>query len=438
MKASGLALALGLALASPLSQAAVTDEVIEALKEQIAALNARVAELERSNQQTAQAVQQTQQTAQQASRQVAEVADQVEAATAGDAASSWAERIAIKGDFRYRYQNDEISDNVATALGDSDSRNRQRVRARAEITARLPGDVKVGLGIASGGDDPVSTNQTLGGGGSTKDINMDLAYFTWTGLSNTALSGGKIKNSFETVGGSQLQWDGDWRPEGADLRWDNGTFFAEALGTWLESDSNSSNTEFAWLAQAGARAKLGPIGLKGGVGYTEIDAAGKPCFFEDDDYGLCLGNQVGPGGNYLYDFEVYNLFGEASLELAGLPLTIFADFVKNDAADDFDTGYLVGAQLGSAKQKGSWSFQYYYESLESNATLALLTNSDFGGGGTNGEGSVFSGAYALTEQTNIRLTYFLVDRNTDNLAAILGGEEFDFDTLQLDFNFKYK
>ncbi len=431
MKASGLALALSLALASPLSQAAVTDEAIEALKQQIAALNARIAELERSNQQT-------QQTAQQASQQVAEVADQVEAATAADAASSWAERIAIKGDFRYRYQNDETSDNLATALGDSDSRNRQRVRARAEIQAKLPGDVQVGLGIASGGSDPVSTNQTLGGGGSTKGINMDLAYFTWTGLANTAVSGGKFKNGFETVGESQLQWDGDWRPEGASVGWDNGTFFAQALGTWLESDSNSSNTEFAWIAQAGARAKLGPIGLKGGVGYTEIDAAGKECFFDDDDFGLCLGNQVTPGGNYLYDFEVYNVFGEASLELAGLPLTIFADFVKNDAADDFDTGYLVGAQLGAAKKKGSWEFQYYYESLEANATLALLTNSDFGGGGTNGEGSVFSGAYALTDQTNIKLTYFLVDRNTDNLSTILGGEEFDFDTLQLDFNFKYK
>jgi len=431
MKISSFALVLGLALASPLTQAAVTDEAIESLKAQIAALNTRIAELERSNQQTAQ-------TAQQASQQVAQVADQVEAAAAADAASSWSERIAIKGDFRYRYQNDETSTNVATALGDSDSRNRQRVRARAEISAKLPGDVQVGLGIASGGSDPVSTNQTLGGGGSTKGINMDLAYFTWTGLSNTAVSGGKFKNSFETVGDSQLQWDGDWRPEGANVGWDNGTFFAQALGTWLESDSNSSNTEFAWLAQAGARAKLGPIGLKGGVGYTEIDAAGKPCFFEDDDYGLCLGNQVGPGGNYLYDFEVYNVFGEASLELGGLPLAIFADFVKNDAADDLDTGYLVGAQLGQAKKKGGWEFQYYYESLEANATLALLTNSDFGGGGTNGEGSVFSGAYALTDQTNIKLTYFLVNRNTDNLSTILGGEEFDFDTLQLDFNFKYK
>ena len=427
MKRLGLILASTLFLTSPLAVGAVSDEDFAQLRADFAALAERFEQLAAENAELRQANQQTAAT-------VVEIQETVVV----EEPENWSERIAVKGDFRYRYQNDELGSNLATALGDDDSRNRQRIRARAEISARLQSDLQVGFGMATGGDDPVSTNQTLGGGGSTKDVRLDLAYVDWSGLENTHIRGGKFKNTFQTVSKSQLQWDGDWRPEGLDARWDNGAFFAQGLGTWLESDSNSSNTEFSFILQGGARAELAGIQLVGGLGYTEIDTAGKPCFFEADDFNFCGGNQVDAGGNYLYDFEVYNVFGQAVFEAFGMPLAVFADFVKNDAADEFDTGYLVGAKLGSAKKAGSWDVKYYYEDLESNATLGLLTNSDFGGGGTNGEGSVFSGSYAVTDQTKVKLSYYLVDRNSDNIGGILGGEEASFDTLQLDFNFKYK
>jgi hypothetical protein len=421
----------GLVLASPIAMGAVSDEEFAQLRADLAALSQRFealaaenAELKRDNQQTAQVAEQAQQ-------DVAAVRE----STGGE---SWADRIKLQGDFRYRYQNDEISQNLATALGDKDSRNRQRIRARAAIVAKMKNDFEVGFGMATGGDDPVSTNQTLGGGGSTKDVRLDLAYADWSGLANTHIRGGKFKNTFETVSKSQLQWDGDWRPEGLDAKWDNGTFFAQGLGTWLESDSNSAGTEFSYFLQGGARAELAGIKLTGGIGYTAIDAAGKPCFYEEDDFSYCGGNQIDASGNYLYDFEVYDIFAQAAFKLIGVPLEVFGDFVKNDAANEFDTGYLVGAKLGSAKKAGTWDIKYYYEDLESNATLGLLTNSDFGGGGTNGEGSVFSGTYAVTDDTNIKLTYYLVERNSDAITDILGGQQADVDTLQLDFNFKYK
>ena len=62
--------------------------------------------------------------------------------------------------------------------------------------------------------------------------------------------------------------------------------------------------------------KLGPLALSGGVGYSDVGAAGKPCFYNQssavpgaDD--LCKGNQavgVEPDQTYLYDFQVYNVF----------------------------------------------------------------------------------------------------------------------------------
>ena len=385
-------------------------------------------------------------------------AEQVEANTQRLDAMSWAERISIKGDFRYRYQNDDIDDSITaeSVAGGPDSedrtRNRSRIQARAEITAKLPSNTEIGLGFASGGDDPVSTNQTLGGGGSTKDMNLDLAYFSWTGLENTTIRGGKVKNTFRKVRKSPLQWDTDWRPEGFDIAWDNGNYFAQAMGVYLESDSDSDD-EFGYILQAGARGEVGGVSLLGGIGYTEIDAEGHVCFGPDSDldsFGYCKGNEVivadvtdpGEGGTYLYDFEVYNLFFEAAMEAFGMPLTFFGDFVKNDDANDNDSGQLVGVQLGKAGKQGTWQVKYYYEDIEANATLGLLTNSDFAGGGTNGKGDVLSGAYALTDQSTIKVTYYNVEKNSDNLVSpfVIGnpGTDYDFDTVQVDLNFKYK
>jgi len=81
--------------------------------------------------------------------------------------SDWTDKIRWQGDFRYRFESFDIE-------GKPD-RNRNRVRARAALIADITPTMEVGLGLASGGDDPVSSNQTLGGGGSTKELRMDLA-----------------------------------------------------------------------------------------------------------------------------------------------------------------------------------------------------------------------------------------------------------------------
>ena len=198
---------------------------------------------------------------------------------------------------------------------------------------------------------------------------------------------------------------------------------------------------------------MGGVSLLGGIGYTEFDAEGHKCFGPDSDldsFGYCKGNEVAvadvtdpdEGGTYLYDFEVYNIFFEAATEAFGMPLTFFGDFIKNDDADDNDSGHLYGVQLGKAKQQGTWQIRYYYKDIEANATLGLLANSDFAGGGTNGKGDVLSGAYALTDQSTIKVTYYNVEKNSDNLASpfVFGnpGTDYDHDTIQVDMNFKYK
>ena len=437
----------GLAMlsATATATAAVSDSEFQQLQQKLEQALQRIDQLEQQ-QAVVEPVQQAEIEAVAGADATADVAiaEQVAANTAKLDKMSWADRIRIEGDFRYRYENEEVDSPI------DDSRNRNRIRARPAIIAMLDPELEVGFGLATGSDDdPVSSNQTLGNAGSDKDVTIDLAYFNWTGVEDTSIRGGKFKNTFQTVGGSQLQWDGDWRPEGGDITWTNGTFFAQVAGIYLESDSNKNNSEFSYIVQAGATGALGPVTLTGGVGYTDIDAEGKQCYFAQsskvpgaDD--LCQGNQAidspeDPSTNvYATDFQVYNVFAQAGLTVADLPLIFFADYINNSDADDYEQGYLVGTQLGSLKAKGNWQIGYYYEDLESNATLGLLTNSDFGGGGTNGKGSVFNAGYALSDKTNLQATYYLVDRNSDSIATINGGDDIGVDTLQLDINFKYK
>ena len=432
------ALGLSVLLFSAPATAQVSEEEIKALRVQVELLTRRLDQLERQNQELSQSLQAAQaapgntvtgQPAAAASDELDERIDKAVAEQVGErmAAVSWAERMRWKGDFRYRYENiDEEG---------KDGRNRNRIRARAALEADVTPTVKVGLGLATGGDDPVSANVTLGGGGSKKDINLDLAYFDWSGLSNTRVIGGKFQNFLVKPQKTALLWDGDWRPEGLGIVWSNDTFFAQGLGTWLEGDSRNS-TEFGWVAQAGVKLKVGDTGkLMFGGGYAEFNIAGRtPVYGDPDDFfgNTFVRDPVSGNLVFAYDYHEIEAFAEYSLAVAGRPLAFFADYVVNTDANDNDTGYLFGAKFGSAKAKGTWDLAYFYQKLEADAVVGLVTDSDFGGGGTDAKGHVISGAYAFHDNWNFKATYFI---NEIDLAS---GSPRDFDRLMLDLNFKYK
>jgi hypothetical protein len=427
MKHFGLLLACGLALTPPMVAGAVTDEAFDQLRSDLAALTVRLDGLAAENAR----LRRSQAESDAAIAEVQESVVSVHETIVVEKASTWTDRIGIKGDFRYRAQRDTVD------LDGVDDRNRNRIRARAQLVAKLPGNITTGLGIATGGDDPVSSNQTLGSGGSSKDVKLDLAYVDWAAFNDTNIRGGKFKNTFTTVGKSELQWDADWRPEGFDLAWDSGTFFVQGLGTYLESDSQRED-EFAYVLQTGARGEFAGIDLVGGIGYTDVDTAGKECFFDGSTPGnSCRGNSVDANGLYLFDFQVIDIFAQAGFEFADLPVNIWGDWIRNGDADDHDTGYQVGIQLGKVSKKGSWQFRYFYEDIEPDSTLALLTNSDFGGGGTDSKGSVFAGGYALNDQASVIMSYYRVERQ-DSFGFVNGGQSYEVDSLRVDVSFKYR
>jgi hypothetical protein len=336
--------------------------------------------------------------------------------------TSWAESIKWKGDFRYRYE--DIQEEGR------DDRDRNRVRARTALIAKTSDTTEVGLGMATGNDDPVSTNQTLGGGGSSKDIRLDLAYFKWTGIENAYLQAGKFKNPFYTEQNSSLIWDGDFRPEGISVGWDNETFFATASYNFIESDSRNDD-DGIWGAQAGARLKLfDSVMVTAAAKYLDIPTKGRTAIYDDDFFGNSVvfenGEEV-----YQYDYNLYNLSLGIGFDLLGMAVTLYGDYIENDDADDLETGYLAGVKLGKGKNEGSWQLQYQYEDLEADATLGLITDSDFMGGGTDGEGHKLSGKYMLDDNWYLGATYFDGNRGVDL------GNDADYQRLMLDTGFKY-
>jgi len=404
----------------------VSEDEIQALRQQVELLTRRLDALEQENRK----MQQASQLANEAQMEkVDQAVDEkmVQAVSAQVdeqmAAVSWAERLRWSGDFRYRYESIKVED--------LDTQRRNRIRARTHLEADLGNDLVVGLGLATGGDDPVSTNQTLGGGGSSKDIKLDLAYFDWAGLDNTHITGGKIKNFLVRAGDMGLMWDSDWRPEGGGARYDNGLFFAQGLGTWIESDTRKGD-EFSWIAQAGFHFRMGDdTRLKVGAGYSQFKTAGGGSYYGgDDDF---FGNSFDPvTKTYLYDYNNIEVFAELTLDVADRPLLFFGDYTVNTGADENDTGYVFGARYGKASGKNTWQIGYAYERLEKDAVLGLLTDSDFGGGGTNAKGSIFTGTWGLTKSLNAQFTYFLND------ILIASGNPQNFNRLQLDLSFKYK
>lgn len=413
---------------SPAAFAAVSDEDFAALREQLAAVSARLEQLAAENAELRAAQDQADTAISEVKTTVAEMPASSE---------SWADRVKLDGDFRYRY---EYIDEDG-----SDSRKRNRIRARTNIKAQVADNTEVGFGLATGGDDPVSTNQTLGGGGTSKSVVINLAYIDWEAAEGLHLLAGKFKNPLKRPGSQALTWDGDWTPEGLALKYQRDWYFVNVLGNYLEGDSKQSNKNFSWGGQFGATASVGDVKLTGGIGYYSIPTKGKETNYGDPtDPGDFFGNTaVEVGGAacgttpdttcvYLYDYDLTQVFAEASFDIGDWPALVFFDYVNNSDPSDNDTGWLLGTKLGQAKDRGEMQFTYYYADKEADSMIGLLADSDFGGGGTDNKGHWLQLNYGINKSLAIGAQYFI------NEVDITSGSKSDYNRLMIDMQWKWK
>jgi hypothetical protein len=420
-------------IAAPRAFGAVTDQDIELMRQQLAAMSDRLDALAAENAELRKAQAQT-------GTEVVEVQSTlagIQYTARPSDGETWTDTIRLDGDFRYRHERIDAQDDPF--------RRRNRIRARANIRAELTDDVEVGFGLATGGDDPVSTNQTLGAGGSSKGIALNLAYADWQASENLHLIAGKHINTLTRVGKQALMWDGDWTPEGFAITYDRSWFFVDAIGTWLESDSIKSSEGFSWGGQIGAKGELGGMQLTGGLGYFSIRSKGRTTPFGDAadpaDYfgntaieagGLPCGTNPGTECIYLYDYLLTEVFAEAAINIGNWPTSFFFDYVRNSDPVDNNTGWTIGAKIGQAKDRGQMQFGWFYADKETDAMLGLLTDSDFAGGGTDNKGHRFKLSYGVNQTWVISAQYFI------NETDVSSGNPRDYNRLMIDTQWRWK
>ncbi len=331
------------------------------------------------------------------------------------------DRISFKADFRERY---EIIDQAG-----KEKRDRNRLRLRAAMKMKVDNSLSFTLGMATGGDDPVSTNQTLDTASSTKDIRLDLAYFDYKFSDSLSLTGGKMKNPFYKPGKTPAFWDSDLNPEGFALKVNRGATKGTLVGFSVEERKSESDTYMLGVQVTHDFKLSNGSKLIAGVGYynyTKLQGFGT--LYDNKP----RGNSVDSNGDYLTDFNIAELLVEYKTTLGSKPLSFFGNFHQNTAADTLESSLVYGVNYGKVSGAGSWKMGLSYIDNEADSIIALFNDSDFAGGNTDAKGLLFKYGYGIKKNLSFGLAYISSEFGQSLL------EQTDYSRLQLDLMMKFK
>ncbi|MCK5719858.1 MAG: putative porin [Thiomargarita sp.] len=340
--------------------------------------------------------------------------------------SNWTEQIKLNGDFRYRYE----------FIDEKENRHRNRLRLRLGINAQVNNNVDVGIMFVSGGESPGTTNQTLDSQSSTKDLRLDQAYFAWNPLNNLTIKGGKFNNPFYRPVKTSLLWDNDIRPEGLVLKYKNYNIFINTGFFYLEERSQDDDS-LLFGGQIGYQTNINKIKFTIGssiFNYTDIKGRPLSDFSFLNSKEKSFGNTLDAANKFVTDYQEWEIFGDITVKIAGIPVTLFVDYVVNTIAENIvsnnDSAYLVGFKVGSVNKTGSWDFKYNYRKLESDSLFGTFTDSSFGGGGTDVRGHFLNFGYQIDKGWKFETSFFL--HNKRDLEA-----EIDYQRVKVDLKFKF-
>jgi hypothetical protein len=373
------------------------------------------------------------------------IRDKTKAAVAKDIARgvhpsvpSWAQKIKLKGDLRLRYQMDDVE-------GADTDRHRGRVRFRLGLEAKVFKGFSVGAGLATGGTDPRSTNETLDNSFETPDIRLDYAYAKYTppAMPKISVYGGKFKRKSVLWTPTDLLWDSDintdglgftaWHPlrSNLDISVNTAYLLIDEVRAAGEPSVFALQPMAAWDVQGN-----GQWTLKAALTYYAFGSVeGRAMDHSDGE------NSVDANGDLIYDYDSLSTgieFGWHTLatEEDDPPffryIALVLDHVHNfDASDD---GICIGFKAGDKKvsKDRTWQFKYLHRHMARNAWLDIFPDSDT----VDGTGAVtditsdeFIFQYAIKKNVIVGLDYYLTRTIHDPSA--------DRNILQIDFLLKF-
>ena len=311
------------------------------------------------------------------------------------------------GDFGYRSDSLEI--------GNSNS-DRDRFRVGLVAKADVNDKTKVVVGVRTG-----STKSSWNdmAGGSLKAIDLNLAYVEYAAADNVKVTLGKMNQPWVMEG---LMFDGDIKPEG--------------LAVALKHDSGLSANAFkVKLSEGGIDKDSTLVGLQVGgkkdVAGVAVAAHAALLKQEIHRVGDCLIHLSAPSlpvCSSVVKHDQLVLTASATKEVAGVPVKLFVQQLKNDEAKTNDTALAYGVRLGNVKKAGDWEVSLMKQDAEANALSAVWTDSDFGGEATLHDGTALRAAYGLADGWAVRGSYFDVE---------VGAAKVDYKRLMVDLVYTF-
>lgn len=329
--------------------------------------------------------------------------------------SKWLEDVKVGGDLRIRYEHFHKSSPSQV------NRTRERFRLRINTDFNLPNNIFAKLTFASGTGEQGSTNQSFDNLSSQNSIWIDKAYGGWKPFDFLTVQAGRMENPIWRQYSSDVVWDGDFNPQGfsqgVTMLAGPVNLFFNALQMVADEDSGNNTVEGVTTSTTTVNTELGKshdqwmLGEQIGVEFKlpaemRLRAAYANYNWINERYGS-FGQSAFNEGNrrtstnsaltnsniLINNFNINEYTGVLSGWLGHTPVQLQGTYVKNSAArkdllPKEDTGYQWGTIVGKAKEAKSWEIAYFNKQVRTDATVADVSDSDFGDGGTNRKGHI--------------------------------------------------
>ena len=305
---------------------------------------------------------------------------------------SWVQKLSMKGDLRFRFEN-------FNSAGDGNTkpaRERFRYRFRYGVAATLNDAWMVGFRLASGGTgNSVSTNETMDDDGGNDDLNIDQAYAAWTPYDEMKVTFGKMPNPLRL---DDAVWDSDYTPEGVAFNYAYELAQNHKVGVALggiivdESGSDSSDA-YAGLAQVTLDSTL-TSKLSSYVGVATYNLFNKEAALEDgasymkgNTGGNAPTNNINP---FIVDGALTYKLNSFPMYPGAFPISAGGTYINNPGADDNEEGYLVTVKFGKAKKVGTWEVGYQFRELQADSLYDNWVADDYGAYGVGGDSNAYN------------------------------------------------
>lgn len=351
-------------------------------------------------------------------------------------ANKFIDQLTLKGDLRVRYERRELDYKEANTSEKDQDRWRTRFRIGG-VWDNKAEDWQIGAGLASGSDDPTSTNDTWSEAKpfETGDIRLDYAYAAHK-MQDFKFTLGQQINPYET---SWVMWDGDVRLAGITGQYGEKEGVFATVGGYAAKLVNDDNTATLTAAQLGYRGKVSDAAYTLAAGYHTYSKS----LINEGTAAFNLGSV----DENMYELNIGDLYGKVSFPVGIAKLSLYGNVWQNFGADgaagtsqagtytgrpeDADTGYVVGIDA----KIDNFKLGYAYSVVEADSLFGYLADSDFGDGlsDTNKKGHRVQLGYNMTKNWSADVTWLNYDRDED--TGTTGVDSVDI--YQFDVSYKF-